>query len=223
MPLVKLSCNDSYKSTIRMESFEILYEKKCRTSLCWSDLDEALTLGPDLNQETTENIRNIWEHIRTAQSWQKSYADKRRQPLEFNIGDKVFLKVSSTTGIPRFGVCSKVSPRYIASYKIIENLNPVAYQLDLPVDLEHVHNVFHMSQLRKCVPDPGHAIITERLELTKDMAYGEQPIRYYFTELSNCATNKSLWSKCCGPTTLPHKQLEKLKKTWKPNTCIFLR
>ena len=100
-------------------------------------------------QETVETIRRIWEPIKVAQSRQTSYADKRRRPLEFQIGDKVFLKVLATKGIKRFRVRGKLSPRYIRPYEIIEKLNPAAYRLDLPVELEHVRNVFHISQLRK--------------------------------------------------------------------------
>ena len=93
-----------------------------------------------------KTIKRIREHIRVAQSRQKSYADKRRRPSQFQVGDKVFLKVSPTKGIKRFKVRSKLSPRYIEPYEIIEKLNPVAYRLDLPVELEHMHNVFlHLS------------------------------------------------------------------------------
>ena len=147
LPLVEFSYNNSYQSTIKMAPFEALYGRKCRTPLCWSDLDEALILGPEMIQETTETIRKIQEHIKVAQSRQKSYSDKRRRPLEFQVGDKVFLKVSPTKGVKRFGVRGKLSPRYIGPYEIVERLNSVAYRLELPAELEHVHNVFHISQL----------------------------------------------------------------------------
>ena len=119
-----------------------------------------LTLGQKLIQETVETLRKIREHIRTTRSRQKSYADKRRRSLEFDIGHRAFLKVSSTKGRRRFGVRDKLSPRYIGPCEIIEKLNLIAYGLNLSVDLEHVHSVFHISQLRKCVLDPNHGIIT---------------------------------------------------------------
>jgi len=131
LPLVEFSYNNSYQSTIKMASFEALYGKKCRTPLCRSDLDEALIIDPEMIQETVETIRRIREHIKVAQSRQKSYANKRMRPLEFQIGDKVFLKVSPTKGIKRFGVRGKLSSRYIGPYEIVEKLNPVAYRLDL--------------------------------------------------------------------------------------------
>jgi len=110
-----------------MTLFEALYEKKCRTPLCWSELDELLINAPKLIQETTEKVQRIQEHIKVAQSHQKSYADRRRRPLEFQVGDKVFLKVSPIKGVKRFNVRGKLSYRYIGPYEIIEKLNPVAY------------------------------------------------------------------------------------------------
>jgi len=158
-----------------MAPFEALYGRKCRTPLCWSDLDEALIIGPEMIQETTETIRKIQEHIRVAQSRQKSYGDKRRRPLEFQVGDKVFLKVSPTIGVKRFEVRGKLGSRCIGPYEIIERLNPVAYRVELPVELEHVHNVFHISQLRKHIPDPDHTIVSEPIDITKDLVYEERP------------------------------------------------
>jgi len=128
-------------------------------------------------QKNMETIRRIQEHIKVAQSRQKSYADKRRRPLEFQVGDQVFLKVSPTKGVKRFEVRGKLSLRYTGPYEIIEKLNPVAYRLDLSVELEHVHNVFHISQLRKYTPDPNHAIVSEPIEITADLVYEEQPIQ----------------------------------------------
>ena len=119
----------------------------------------------------------IQEHIRAAQSQQKSYADKRRKPLVFQVGEKVFLKVSPTKGIRRFGVRGKLSPGYIGPYEIIEKLNHISYRLDLPIELEYVHNVFHVSQLRKYIPDSDHAIVTELIEVTKDLVYEERPVQ----------------------------------------------
>ena len=105
-----------------MAPFKALYRRKCRSPLCCSDLDEALTIGLKMIQEIVETIRRIRVHIRVAQSRQKSYADNRRGPLEFQVGDKVFLKVSTTKGIKRFGARGKLSPRYIGPYEIIKKL-----------------------------------------------------------------------------------------------------
>jgi len=140
-------------------------------------LDEVLIIGPKMTQETTETIRKIQEHIRVAQSRQKSYANKRRKSLEFQVGDKVFLKVSLTKGVKRFGVWGKLSPTYIGPYEIIEKLNPIAYHLDLPIELGHVHNVFYISQLRKYTLDSDHTIVSEPIEIIEDLVYEERPIQ----------------------------------------------
>jgi len=160
-----------------MAPFEALHRRKYRTPLCWSDLDKALISGPEMIQETVETTRRIREHIKVAQSRQKSYADKRGTPLEFQVSYKVFLKVSPTKGMKRLRVRGKLSSRYIRPYEIIEKLNPAPYRLDLPVELEHVHNVFHISQLRKYTLDPNHAIVSESIEITADLVYEEQPIQ----------------------------------------------
>ena len=114
LPLVEFSYNNSYESTIHMAQFEALYGHRCRTPLCWSEIDEALIIRPELIQETTEKVRTIQEYIKTAQSRQKSYADHRRRPLEFQVGDKVFLKVSLIKGVRRFNISGKLSPRSVS-------------------------------------------------------------------------------------------------------------
>ena len=124
-----------------------------------------------------ETTRRIREHIKVAQSRQKSYADKRRRPLKFQVGDKFFPKVSPTKAIKRFKVRGKLSPRYIGPYEIIKKLNSIAYCLDLLVELEHVHNVFHISQLRKYTADPNNTIVSEPIEITTDLVHEEQPIQ----------------------------------------------
>jgi len=176
LPLVEFSHNNSYQSTIRMAMFEALHRRKCRTPLYCSDLDEALIIGSKMIQETVKTIRKNGEHVQVAQRQQKSYADKRRRPLEFQLGDKVFRKASPTKGIKRLGVQGKLSLRYIGPHEIIENLNPVPYRLDLLGELEHMHNVFHTSQRRKYTPNPNHTIVSELIQITVDLAYKDQPI-----------------------------------------------
>ncbi|XP_019107948.2 uncharacterized protein LOC109136367 [Beta vulgaris subsp. vulgaris] len=126
-------------------------------------------IGPELIQETTEKVRLIQARI-------KNYADRRRRPLEFMVGDHVFLKVSPTKGVMRFGQTSKLSPRYIGLYEILEQVKEVAYPLALPIDLDKLHNVFHVSMLKKYMPDPSHVIRHEPLQLRNDLTYEEKPI-----------------------------------------------
>jgi len=117
----------------------------------------------------------------------------------FQVGDKVFVKASPTKGIKRFGIRGKFSPRYIRPYEIIEKLNPVAYPLDLSMEIEHVHNVFHISQLRKYTLDPNHAIVSEPIEITADLVYEEQPIQILDRRIKQLCNKqiplvKVLWS-----------------------------
>ena len=135
--------------------------------LCWSELVEPLTIGPQLIQKATDKIRKIQKHIKAVQSQQKSYAYTRRSELEFQVGDKVLLKVSPGKGVRRSNIRGKLSIRYIGPFEIIEKLNPIAQRLDLLVELEHVDNVFHTSQLRKDVLDPNQVIVYNQLRLLR--------------------------------------------------------
>ncbi|GKV36288.1 hypothetical protein SLEP1_g44436 [Rubroshorea leprosula] len=132
-------------------------------------------MGPDLVQQTTEKVKLIQQRLKVAQDRQKSYADNRRRPLEFEVGDHVFLKVSPTKGVYRFGLKGKLSPRYIGPFEILERVGEVAYRIALPPELSNVHNVFHVLVLRKYEPNPSHVINYEPLELKEDLSYTEQP------------------------------------------------
>ncbi|KAL6504578.1 hypothetical protein OROGR_026501 [Orobanche gracilis] len=112
-----------------------------------------------------------------AQSRQKSYADVRRRPLEFEVGEHVLLKVSPTRGVFRFGKKEKLSPRFIGPFEILERVGELAYRLALSPSLSHVHSVFHVSQLRKYVSDPSHVIDFGDIEIEKDITFSERPVR----------------------------------------------
>jgi len=115
--------------------------------------------------------------MKAAQNRQKSYADRRRRPLEFRVGDHVFLRVSPTKGITRFGKAGKLSPRYIGPYPITKRVGEVAYQLELPTEFQRVHNVFHVSQLRKYISDPSHVVEADPIQLQEYLSYEEQPVQ----------------------------------------------
>ena len=129
LPLAEFSYNNSYQESIKMASFEALYGRKCRTPLNWIEPGERRYYGIDFVKEAEERVQIIQQHIEAAQSRQKSYADKRRSPIVFQIGDYVYLKVSPMRKLQRFGVKQKLVPRYIGPYKIIEQKGPVAYKL----------------------------------------------------------------------------------------------
>jgi len=110
-----------------MAPFEALYGRRCRTPLSWSQSGERKIFGPDLVVEAEEQVKVIQENLRAAQSRQKSYFDKRRKPLQFTVDDHVYLRVSPTKGVQRFGIKGKLAPRYIGPYEIIEKCGTVAY------------------------------------------------------------------------------------------------
>ena len=130
-----------------MAPFEALYGRKCRSPICWDEVGERRPMGPDILFQTTDKVKIIRDHLRAAQSRQKSWADTNRRPLEFRIGDHVFLKISPIKGVIRFGTRGKLSPRYIGPFEILDRVREVTYRLALPPLLERVHNVFHISQL----------------------------------------------------------------------------
>ena len=141
IPLIEFVYNNSFQSSIGMAPYEALYGRKCRTPLYWTELSEKKIIGPDLIQETEEKVKMIRERLKVVTDRQKSYADMRRKDMRYEIGEKVFLKVSSWKKVMRFGKNGKLSPRFIGSYEVIKKVGPVAYRLALPPKLENIHNV----------------------------------------------------------------------------------
>ncbi|KAL4016922.1 hypothetical protein IC575_024593 [Cucumis melo] len=134
----------------------------------------------------------------TAQSRQKSYADVRRKDLEFEVGDMVFLKVAPMKGVLRFEKKGKLSPRFVGPFEILERIDPVAYRLALPPSLSAVHGVFHVSMLRKHVPDPTHVVGFEPLQISENLSYEEQPVEILAREVKKLSSReislvKVLW------------------------------
>lgn len=153
MPLVQFAYNNSHHSTIGMAPYEALYHRKCRTPLCWSDMGDKGILGPELVRETTDKIQKIRQQIKVAQIRQKSYADNRWRPLEFEEGDHVFLRVTPTIGIGRAIQAKKLSPRLIRPFQILQRVGPISYKLGLLSSLSSLHDVFNVSHLKKYIPD----------------------------------------------------------------------
>ncbi|GJV62457.1 putative reverse transcriptase domain-containing protein [Tanacetum coccineum] len=173
-PLVEFSYNNSYHARIKAALFEALYERKCRSPICWSEVGGNQLTGPEMIQETTEKIVQIKNRLLTAGSRQKSYADVRRKPLEFNVGDKVMLKVSPWKGVIRFGKRGKPSPRYIGPFKVQERFGPVAYKLELPRELHGIHNTFHVSNLKKYLSDESLIIPLDEIQLDDKLHFIEE-------------------------------------------------
>ncbi|XP_010532344.1 PREDICTED: uncharacterized protein LOC104808368 [Tarenaya hassleriana] len=159
-----------------MSPFEALYGRSCKTPLCWTEIGERRLLGPDIVDETTTKIKIIQKQMKAAQDRQKSYADKHRRDLTFQENDEVFLKVQATKGKTRFGMVGKLKPRFIGPFKVLSKIGAVTYKVALPPELAQVHDVFNVSILRKCHPDPDHVIDYQPLELKPDETYEEEPI-----------------------------------------------
>jgi hypothetical protein len=165
LALVEFAYNNSYQASIEMAPYEALYGRPCRSPICWTEVGETSLLAPDLARETTEKVKVIQQRFLTAQSRQRSYADKRTKPLTFNVGDHVFLKISPRRGIIRFGKKGKLSPRYIGPFEILQRAGEVAYRLALPPQIDRVHNVFRVSMLREYMSHPTHILNWEEVTI----------------------------------------------------------
>ncbi|GJY28303.1 hypothetical protein Tco_0404070 [Tanacetum coccineum] len=148
--------------------------KKCRSPVCWAEVGDAQLTGPELIHETTEKIVQFKLRIQAARDRQKSYVDVRRKPLEFQVGDRVMLKVSPRKGVIRFGKRGKLNPRYIGPFKVIARVGEVAYRLEIPQELSRVHNTFHVSNLKKCLSDEQLAIPLEEIHIDDKLNFVEE-------------------------------------------------
>ena len=144
------------------------------TSLLAEVGDSQIT-GPELVVDTTEKIAQIRQRMAAARDRQKSYADKRRKPLEFQVGDRVLLKVSPWKGVVRFGKRGKLNPRYVGPFEILGRIGKVAYRLNLPEELSGVHNVFHVSNLKKCLSDETLIVPLKELTIDEQLHFVEEP------------------------------------------------
>ncbi|GJS21332.1 hypothetical protein Tco_0449964 [Tanacetum coccineum] len=141
-----------------------------------AEVRESQLIGPEIVQETTKKIMQIKERLKTARYHQKSYADKRRKPLEFNVGDRVLLKVSPWKGVVRFGKKEKLAPRYVGPFEIVERVGPVAYRLRLPQELSCIHDTFHVSNLKKCLADSDLQVPLEEIKIDDKLYFIEEPV-----------------------------------------------
>ncbi|GJT08193.1 putative reverse transcriptase domain-containing protein [Tanacetum coccineum] len=204
LPLVKFLYNNSYHSSVRCAPFEALYGRKCRSPIMWAEVEEGQLIGPKLVQETTKKISQIKDRLKDARDRQKSYVDKRRKPLKFSVGDYVFLKVSPWKGVIHFGKKGKLEPRFVGPFKIIEKVGPVAYKLDLPEELDGVHDTFHVSNLKKCLADPTLQVPLDDIQVDSKLNFVENPMEILEREFkklkrSRIAIVKVWWNSKRGP------------------------
>ncbi|GJZ97208.1 putative reverse transcriptase domain-containing protein [Tanacetum coccineum] len=204
LPLVEFSYNNSYHARIKAAPFEALYGRKCRSFVCWTEVGEAQILGPELIQETTEKIVQIKKRMQAAHDRQKSYADLKRKPMEFQVEDKVMLKVSPWKGVVRFGKRGKLNPRYVGPFKVLEKVGEVAYKLELPEELSRVHNTFHVSNLKKCYADEPLAVLLDGLHFDDKLQFVEEPVEIMDREVKRLKRSriplvKVRWNSKRGP------------------------
>nr|GEW35738.1 putative reverse transcriptase domain-containing protein [Tanacetum cinerariifolium] len=171
--------NNSYHTSIKVAPFEALYGRKCRSPVCWSVVGDAQLTGPEMIRETTEMIVQIKNRLLASRSRQKSYEDVRRKPLEFEVGDKVMLKVSPWKG-------------------------PVAYKLELPRELQGIHNTFHVSKLKKCLSDEDLIIPLDEVRIDEKLYFIEEPIEIIDREVKQLKKSripivKVRWNSIRGP------------------------
>jgi hypothetical protein len=155
--LVEFSYNNGYQTSLKMSPFEALYGRKCNTPVSWDNLVDRAVVGPDLLREMEEKMLKIKQNLKAAQDRKKIYADKGRIHREFKVGDHVFLKVKSNKSSLKLGNCSKLAAHFCGSFEILERIGPVAYMISLPASMS-VHNVFHVSLLKKYIHDANHVI-----------------------------------------------------------------
>ncbi|GKC78225.1 reverse transcriptase domain-containing protein [Tanacetum coccineum] len=179
LSLVEFSYNNSYHSSVRCALFEALYGRKCRSPIMWAEVGEGQLIGPD-------------------------YADKRRKPLEFSVGDYVLLKVSPWKGVVRFEKKGKLAPRFVGPFEIIEKVGPVAYKLDLLEELDGVHDTFHVSNLKKCLADPTLQVPLDEIRVDNKLNFVKERMEILKREFkklkrSRIAIVKVRWNSKRGP------------------------
>nr|GFC49706.1 putative reverse transcriptase domain-containing protein [Tanacetum cinerariifolium] len=199
LALAEFSYNNSYHASIKAAPFEALYGRKCRSLVCWSEVGDAQLTGLELIRKTTETIVQIKNRLLAARSRQKSYMDVRRKPLEFEVGDRVMLKVSPWKGMIRFRKRGKLSPRYIGPFKILSRIGPVAYKLDLPQELHRIHNTFY-----KCLADEELVIPLDELKIDDKLHFIEESVEIMDREVKQLKQSripivKVQWNSRRGP------------------------
>nr|GEW68342.1 putative reverse transcriptase domain-containing protein [Tanacetum cinerariifolium] len=204
LPLVEFSYNNSYHASIKAAPFEALYGRKCRSPVCWTEVGEAQIFGLELIQETTEKIIQIKQRMQATRDKQKSYTDLKCKPMEFQVGDKVMLKVSPWKGVVRFSKRRKLNPRYVGPFNILERVRDVAYKLDLPEELSRVHNTFDISNLKKCHANEPLAVMLDGLHVDDKLHFVEEPVEIMDREVkrfkqSQIPLVKVRWNSKRGP------------------------
>ena len=211
--LMEFAYNNSYQSSIGMAPYEALYGRRCRTPMCSTELNEHKIIGPDLVKDSEEKVQIIQQRLKADSYRQRSYANLKRKDIEFEVGDKVFLKVSPWKKILRFGRKGKLSPRFIVRYEILERVGPIAYRLTLLLELAKLHDV-HVSMLRRYCSDTSHILPVQVIQVQEDFTFNEEPKAILNREIRHLRNKqvplvKVLWQ---------HHGME--EATWEPESTM---
>ncbi|GJY47320.1 putative reverse transcriptase domain-containing protein [Tanacetum coccineum] len=197
LPLAEFSYNNSHHSSIRCALIEALYGRKCRLPVLWAEIGESRLIGPEWVQETTDKVVLIKKRLKAARDHQKSYANNRRKPLEFGVGDQVLLKVSPWKGVVRFGKKGKLALRYVGPFEILERIGHVAYRLRLPQELSSVYDTIHVSNLKKCLADANLHVPLEEIKVDKTLRFVEEPVEIMDREVKKLKHSRIPIVKVC--------------------------
>jgi hypothetical protein len=194
IPYAEFFYNNSYQKRLKISPFEVLYGRKCRTPLFWNEPRENQVFGLEMLREAERQVQVVKENLKLAQSRQKSYADHRIRKLSFQVGDFLYLKASPMRGLHHFKIRGKFAPRYIGPFKILKQRGEVAYQFELPPQLSDVHDVFRVSQLRKCLQVLEEHMPLEELTVGEDLMYQEYLVKILDT--SEKVTRNNRYKMC---------------------------
>ncbi|GJR03430.1 zinc finger, CCHC-type containing protein [Tanacetum coccineum] len=195
---------DSVRDTIGFEYCLASSSGWTKSPVLWAEIEESSLIGPELVQETTDKVVLIKEKLKAARDHQKSYVDNRLKPLEFEVGDRVMLKVSPWKGDICFGKKGKLAPRYVGPFEILERIGPVAYRLRLPEELSGVHDTFHVSNLKKCLADASLHVPLDEIKVDKTLRFVEEPVEIMDRDVkrlkrSKISLVKVRWNSKRGP------------------------
>lgn len=203
LSLIEFTYNNSYQASLGTAPFEVLYGRRCRSPIAWEEVGDRKLLTSEMVEQTTRDVKVIKERLVAAQDRQKKWADRRRTPLEFAVGDNVYLKIAPWKGVIRFGKGGKLAPRYVGPYRILERIGQMAYRLKLPEELSGIHDVFHVSMLRKSLVTPAQSVATVPIQVKGNLTTETRP-------------EKIMGS---GTKVLRGKQIPLVRVLWR-NDCI---
>ncbi|GKC25237.1 hypothetical protein Tco_1027387 [Tanacetum coccineum] len=207
----------SYHLSIRCAPFEALYGRKCRSPVLWAEIRESSLTGLELVQETTDRVVLVKEKLKAARDRQKSYAGNRRKPLEFEVGDRVLLRVSPWKSVVCFGKKGKLAPRYVGPFEILERIGLVVYRLRLPEELSSMHDTYHVSNIKMCLADANLHVPLDEIKVDKTLCFVEEPVEIMDRGIKklkrrNIALVKVRWNLKCGPKfTWEHEDQIRIK------------